>query len=446
MRQKNESAQTEIADNVQACGLAGEKSIQMSSGSSIRSLFLFFAIVYAAEGFCEPRGLIGQPLIRFFKEQYSWSPTMISSYLSLFSLPWIIKPVFGIVSDYLPIFGYRRRSYLLLANLAAAIAYIAVSRLTGAGAICGALLVTFFGMAISSTVCGALLVENGQRLRMASALVNQQWLWLSIAAILSSLGGGWLAQHLPLATAVHAAALVLLCWPLAVGLLGIFLVVEKKTTLNRTETRETLSAFWLAIRSGRFLAIAVFLFLYMYSPGFYVPLYFHMTNQLHFSQQFIGVLGSINSAGGVAGAVLHRFVLRHIGRKRLVNLSILLGVLAALAYLVMLGRASAVTVYCINGMVGTITIIVSATLAAEFCPPRSEGFAYAILATMENLAIRLSDVSGSYFYDHFFHRQLVPLVWVSAGFTALAFAFVPMLRLNQRDVSAGEPIGTALAG
>lgn len=431
---------------VEADDSLADKSLGAADGPSARGLAIFFAIVYAAEGFCEPRGLIGQPLIRFVKEQYGWSPTLISSYLSLFGLPWIIKPIFGIVSDYLPVFGYRRRSYLLLANLSAAVAYVAVSRMIGAGAICAALLVTFFGMAISSTVCGALLVENGQRLKMTSLFVNQQWLWLSVAAILSSYGGGWLTEHLAPATAIHTAALLLMAAPTAVALLGIFLVVERRSELNGPEAKRTLLEFWSATASGRFLVIAAFLFLYMYSPGFYVPLYFHMTNQLHFTQQFIGILGSVNSAGGVAGALAHRFVLRHLGSKRLLYLSILLGIGAALAYLFMWNQASAVAVYWINGMVGTITIIVSATLAAEFCPPRSEAFAYAILASVENLSIRLSDVSGSFFYDHLFHRQLVPLVWLSAGFTALAFAFVPMLRLGRRDRSGTKAAETVPAG
>jgi len=31
-------------------------------------------------------------------------------------LPWIIKPVFGFMSDGLPLFGYRRRPYLVLSG------------------------------------------------------------------------------------------------------------------------------------------------------------------------------------------------------------------------------------------------------------------------------------------------------------------------------------------
>lgn len=31
--------------------------------------------------------------------------------------PWVIKPVYGFLSDTVPIFGYKRRSYLILCGL-----------------------------------------------------------------------------------------------------------------------------------------------------------------------------------------------------------------------------------------------------------------------------------------------------------------------------------------
>ena len=31
--------------------------------------------------------------------------------------PWVVKPVYGFLSDTVPIFGYRRRSYLIICGL-----------------------------------------------------------------------------------------------------------------------------------------------------------------------------------------------------------------------------------------------------------------------------------------------------------------------------------------
>ena len=34
--------------------------------------------------------------------------------MGIIKLPWIIKPLYGIISDTFPLFGYRRKNYLIL--------------------------------------------------------------------------------------------------------------------------------------------------------------------------------------------------------------------------------------------------------------------------------------------------------------------------------------------
>ena len=66
------------------------------------------------------------------------------------------------VSDLLPLFGYRRKSYLLLANAAAIADFLSVTQLSVPDQLVFVLLLTAFATAISSAVSGAVLVENGQ--------------------------------------------------------------------------------------------------------------------------------------------------------------------------------------------------------------------------------------------------------------------------------------------
>jgi len=47
-----------------------------------------------------------------FKDDFDLSPASVSMIGSLTSLPWIIKPIWGFISDTYPIFGYRRKVYL----------------------------------------------------------------------------------------------------------------------------------------------------------------------------------------------------------------------------------------------------------------------------------------------------------------------------------------------
>src|ERR1700752_4636866 len=71
-------------------------------------------------------------------------------------------------------------------------------------------------MAISSTMCGAVMVENGQKFSASDAFVNQQWLWFNIAAMACGVIGGELVQRLSPAGAMHGAAAGLPVAPLIV--------------------------------------------------------------------------------------------------------------------------------------------------------------------------------------------------------------------------------------
>jgi MFS family permease len=404
---------------------------------------LFFGLVYVVEGIGQTGGLIAQPLNYYLKQIFGWTPVQVSAYLTILNLPWIIKPVYGIVSDFLPLFGYRRKAYLVLANAAAAVAFGWVTQITQPSQLIFVLLLTAYAMAISSTLCGAILVENGQKLGASDAFVNQQWLWFNIAALASGFIGGQLVERLSPAAALHAAAAIIAVAPLAVVFAGWFLISEPKSRIDLPEMKKTFASLLVAFTLRELWFVGAFLFLYYLSPGLGTPLYYHMTDELNFSQEYIGILGSISSAGWIVGALLYRRFLKGITAKTLLNLSILFGTLTTAAFLLLWNEAAAAAINFFSGFAGMIAFVATLSLAADYCPQRAEGFAFAALMSITNFSGALSDNIGSYLYEHMFNRRLDPLILVSAAFTALAFAFVPMLRLQGKR--AGEAARAAVA-
>jgi hypothetical protein len=247
-------------------------------------LMLFFAIVYAVEGMGQAKsGIVWQPLNYFLKQANGWSPVQISASLAVLDVPWVIKPLYGLVSDFLPLAGYRRRSYLLLASTAATAAFAWVGMLTAPGAILPALVVTSVAMAVASTVCGGLLVENGQRLNASDSFVNQQWLWFNVATVVAALLGGGLIEVLSAQDALRASAWFAAAAPLAV-VASLGLLREDRAKIDRAGFILGLAALLAAFRTRDLWLIGAFLFLYYFSPGFGTPLYFELTDTLKFSQ------------------------------------------------------------------------------------------------------------------------------------------------------------------
>jgi MFS family permease len=393
-------------------------------------LMLFFAVVYTVEGFCQAKiGVVWQPLTHFLKERQGWDAVQIATSLAVLDVPWVVKPLYGMVSDFIPLFGYRRRSYLLLANVAVVAAFLWATQVLAPSAIIFALVLTAIALATASTVCGALLVENGQRLHASAAFINQQWLWFNVAVMAASLLGGELIEYLSPAGALHVALGIAAVLPIA-AIASIALVDEQRTGINTAEFRHALRGFLDTFRSGTLWLIAGFLFLYYFSPGFGTPLYFYQTDRLHFSQGFIGLLSSVSAGGWVAGGLIYRFWLRDMTTRTLLVMSIVGGTLATLAFLGMIDETTAIVVYFVNGIVGMIANIATLSLAADHCPEGSEGFAFAALMSVINLATPLSDSIGALLYEHVFHAELAPLIVVSAAFTALIIVLLPLLDLG----------------
>lgn len=52
-----------------------------------------------------------------FKDDFKLSPSDISIISGIIVVPWVIKPLWGYISDSYPICGYRRKTYLVFLGL-----------------------------------------------------------------------------------------------------------------------------------------------------------------------------------------------------------------------------------------------------------------------------------------------------------------------------------------
>jgi MFS family permease len=400
--------------------------------TGVKRLMLFFALVYLTEGIGQSDGLIAQPLNYYLKQVYQWTPVQITAFLTILNLPWFLKPLYGMASDFVPLFGYRRKSYLLLANAMAAGAYFMIAGAATPGVLVTLLLLTAYGMAIASTLCGALLVENGQRFNTSNVFVNQQWLWFNIATILTSLLGGAFVQWLAPLSAVHTAAALAGIAPILVMFGTLSLVTEEKATMSLSGLKRSFADFLGVFAVRRLWILTGFLFFFYFSPGIDTPLYFFMTDHLKFSQAYIGALNAISAAGWIAAAALYTAFLQNLGAKRLLNLAILVGVVATLSYLLMSGAITAALAHFCYGGASMMTLVATLGLAADHCPKRVEGFAFAGMMAVTNIAGAAADNVGSFLYEHVFAGAISPLILVAAAFTALNFVLVPLLRLERQ--------------
>jgi MFS family permease len=119
--------------------------------------------------------------------------------VALLGLPWTIKPLFGLLSDFVPLFGSRRRNYLLLANGAAAVSLFLLAFVPiepgSLWLLFALLLPTTMAIALGDVIVDALMVEKGQPLGLTGRFQSMQWAAANAALLLTGVLGGYVAQE-----------------------------------------------------------------------------------------------------------------------------------------------------------------------------------------------------------------------------------------------------------
>src|SRR2546428_14188552 len=91
-----------------------------------RRLAILFAVVYFSQGMYH---VADQVLTLTLKEQLGLSPSQVGKFGTIILIPWVIKPLYGMISDAFPLLGRRRKSYFLLTSALATLAGLALGLL-----------------------------------------------------------------------------------------------------------------------------------------------------------------------------------------------------------------------------------------------------------------------------------------------------------------------------
>jgi Na+/melibiose symporter-like transporter len=395
----------------------------------MRRLTLLFAIVYFAQGMIY---LPDQVVAIVFKER-GLSAGQLATFTWIITVPWFIKPLYGLLADFVPLFGTRRRSYFMInASLAAATA-LAVSFMPGAPywALTALITLLWLGVGFTDVLTDALMVETGKPLGLTGIFQSVQWGAISAASILVGVLGGYLAER----RAFAAAFALVACFPIVSLLMAVFAVRERPARPDLEGLRETGRAVRQALERRDVWLVAGFTFFFSFSPSFGPAFFYYETDVLGFSQQFIGLLTSLGAAAGILGALVYAPLSRRFSLRRIIIWSIGASVAGTLAYLVYRGKPSAVVITLVFGAVGMTTQLAFMDLAAKVCPRRVEATFFALLMSVYNVAMRSSEWTGAHLYDLVGYA---PLVLISTLFTAAAWLLVPLVPIDAIQTAARE--------
>lgn len=397
----------------------------------MQRLIYIMVLFYLIQAYGSRPGLFDLPLTIYLKESLDLSPAQLAAFSSLTFLPWSIRPLFGIIGDAVPLFGYQFKSYFFIFYTLAFGVLLGLSGFqpyTLSLLSIGMVLVNI-SIAFSDVLTDKIMVVQGKILGNTAQLQAAQWTARGFGSALLFYIGGWLAQNSNLSIAFLLTAIV----PL-IGLGTTFVLFsDEKKQQKPVSIKNSLSVLGSAVRSRQLLAIIGFIACLEFTlvPPFVNYLIYYYKDVLKLTEQSIGIVGVFESLANGLGAISFGFFAFRISRQLLLNLAIGLTAISTLGLLFIQDLQSAILASIFFGFFATIAMLGVLEIVARSCPVGVEASIYALMMSVYILAKQPGPILGGYLYGR--GVPVSTLVIISATFTILCWFLIPLLRLEQEQ-------------
>jgi MFS family permease len=361
-----------------------------------------------------------------------------ATFFSVAMMPWTFKVFAGLLVDGVPLFGSRRRAYLLMSALTA----MAMWLLLGLSPVnFNLLLALAIGMnaaiVVGSTASGGLLVEAGQRFGASGRLSSLRVFAQNFGAALGFPIGGLLAGHV-LGWTSASAMLPLACMFFAAWFLLKEPPLPQAPDHGRFWVEQSLHvlwSIWLQIKNvlrWQMLFPALLVFFIQVVPTFRSTCFYqYQTETLHYSDAAIGWLWLTGYGVALLSSGVYAWCCRKISLRVSLYGAIFLTSLSALPYLFYepyapyMLRASAIE--GVGNFLLYLAYLPIFDLIVRSTPKGSEALGYSVLISVWNIGLMIGIKTGPMLYEHALHRNMNSLIWLNAGVTLAGVALVVLL-------------------
>ncbi len=358
--------------------------------SGFDSLYLFCAVNYFAQGMA---GIVYEPVNYLLKDGLKLSAGQAAVFVAWMTAPFVIKPLFGLLTDLVRLPGGLRRPHLVLGALLGSACWLILATYpTHRYASLLALLTAVnFSVVFCDVVCDGVMVQAGKAAGKTGTYQSVQIGTLYATLALTGIGGGWLSAHASMRTVFALAAM----FPLMIAVSAVWV----KELPAREPAREGVRSLMGMMRKKSFWALCLMIFLWSFYPFLGSAQFYYQSEALRLGPVYIGALSTMGGAAGVAGAAFFGTTIRQRGAGRFLRVGILVSGTMSLLYLFYLGPVSAGVLTVIFGFLGVVFRLALMDLAAQSCPKHAEATAFAVYMAVFNLAALASNTVGGMLYD-----------------------------------------------
>ncbi|XP_010273712.1 PREDICTED: probable folate-biopterin transporter 6 [Nelumbo nucifera] len=356
----------------------------------------------------------------YWKDVQKVQPSAVQLYYGLYYIPWVMKPIWGLLTDVFPVRGYRRRPYFILAGALGAVPalVIAVHAKLSIVMALGCLIGIAASVAIADVTIDACIARNSIEIpALAPDMQSLCGFCMSAGALVGYSTSGFFVHHLG-----AQGSLGLLALPPALLVVLGFVIYELKTS-GHSEKKMALDKLGGAI-SGMYRTIK---YPQVWKPSLYMYLSLALSISTHegqfywytdpnagpaFSQEFVGMIYAIGAMASIVGVLVYHKVLKEYPFRNLLFFAQLLyatsgmlDVIFVLRWNLKLGIPDYFFVIleeCVSRIVSRIRWMPMIVLSTKLCPLGIEGTFFALLMCIDSLG-SLSSKWGGGIILHMFH-------------------------------------------
>ncbi len=374
--------------------------------------------VYFVQGIL---GLARLAVSFFLKDELGLSPAQVSALFGIVALPWVIKPVFGFISDGLPIFGYRRRPYLILSGLLGTLSWISLATVVNnSWTATIAIACSSLSVAVSDVIVDSLVVERAraESQEKAGSLQSLTWGTSALGGLLTAYLSGLLLEHFSnrtvfLITAVFPLIVSAVAWLIAES--PIIRDTQKKdNNLENNSTQDINNVLSVkqqvkqlrqAISQKAIWLPTAFIFIWQATPTSDSAFFFFTTNELHFEAEFLGRVRLVTSIAALVGIWIFQRFLKSVPFRVIFGWSTVISAVLGMSMLLLVTHTNRTLgiddhwfslgdslILTVMGQIAYMPVLI---LAARLCPPGIEATLFALLMSVSNMAGLVSHELGA---------------------------------------------------
>ncbi|KAI3453998.1 hypothetical protein Pfo_010661 [Paulownia fortunei] len=331
----------------------------------------------------------------YWKDVQKVQPSAVQLFIGLYYIPWVMKPIWGLLTDVFPVKGYLAAGGQLAVILA-------LTCLIGITA----------GVAIADVTIDACIARNSIEIRSLAADMQSLCGFCSSAgALVGYSTSGFLVHHLG-----SQVALGLLAFPPATLIVLGFVIYEPRTAEDiHVEKKKPTEKLREAV-NGMYRTIQ---FPQVWKPSLYMYLSLALSISTHegqfywytdpnagpaFSQEFVGMIYAIGAMASIVGVIIYHKALKDYPFRALLCFAQLLYSISGMLDLVFILRwnlALGIPDYffvvleeCVSRIISRIRWMPMMVLSSQLCPLGIEGTFFALLMCIDSLGALTSKWGG----------------------------------------------------